>query len=204
MATWNDQAQFAGIATRDLLSEWLKPGRRPRLAGAGEIGVNPDQRIHEDARRLQALASARRARVPVTRAGPRRDPRTSSGGQRPQQHIARSDIGEVIIDGVARPLHSTVSYHSMAVDQRSLNSRTAIGLHSWCGPSPRGLEKSEIALILQRERRSQEACGRRARLSPDGAGCARDSDLTESIPSDGAKKSRDCGNKTDAGAVKSV
>jgi hypothetical protein len=35
--------------TRDLFGEWLKPGRPTRLAGAGEIGVNPDQRIHEDA-----------------------------------------------------------------------------------------------------------------------------------------------------------
>ena len=42
--------------TRDLLSEWLKPGRY-RLNGAGEIGVNPDQRIHEDARRLTELSS---------------------------------------------------------------------------------------------------------------------------------------------------
>ena len=43
--------------TRDLVSEWLKPGRYPRLAGAGEIGVNPDQRIHEDARRLTELSA---------------------------------------------------------------------------------------------------------------------------------------------------
>lgn len=43
--------------TRDLLSEWLKPGRYPRLARAGEIGVNPDQRIHEDARRLTELSA---------------------------------------------------------------------------------------------------------------------------------------------------
>jgi vitamin B12/bleomycin/antimicrobial peptide transport system ATP-binding/permease protein len=35
--------------TRDLLSEWLKPGQHAWLAGAGEFGVNPDQRIHEDA-----------------------------------------------------------------------------------------------------------------------------------------------------------
>jgi ABC-type uncharacterized transport system fused permease/ATPase subunit len=40
--------------TRDLFGEWSKPGR-PRLAGAAEIGVNPDQRIHEDARRLTEL-----------------------------------------------------------------------------------------------------------------------------------------------------
>jgi vitamin B12/bleomycin/antimicrobial peptide transport system ATP-binding/permease protein len=43
--------------TRDLVGEWLKPGRRGRLAGAGEIGVNPDQRIHEDARRLTELSA---------------------------------------------------------------------------------------------------------------------------------------------------
>jgi putative ATP-binding cassette transporter len=43
--------------TRDLFNEWLKPGRHTRLAGAGEIGVNPDQRIHEDARRLTELSA---------------------------------------------------------------------------------------------------------------------------------------------------
>jgi putative ATP-binding cassette transporter len=42
---------------RDLVGEWLKPGRHTRLAGAGEIGVNPDQRIHEDARRLTELSA---------------------------------------------------------------------------------------------------------------------------------------------------
>jgi vitamin B12/bleomycin/antimicrobial peptide transport system ATP-binding/permease protein len=43
--------------TRDLVGEWLKPGRHTRLAAAGEIGVNPDQRIHEDARRLTELST---------------------------------------------------------------------------------------------------------------------------------------------------
>src|SRR5206468_11294083 len=43
--------------TRDLFGEWLKPGRSTLLAGAGEIGVNPDQRIHEDARRLTELSA---------------------------------------------------------------------------------------------------------------------------------------------------
>ena len=43
--------------TRDLLAEWLKPGRAIQLAGAGELGVNPDQRIHEDARRLAELSA---------------------------------------------------------------------------------------------------------------------------------------------------
>jgi len=43
--------------TRDLFAEWLKPGASTRLAGAGEIGINPDQRIHEDARRLCELSA---------------------------------------------------------------------------------------------------------------------------------------------------
>ena len=43
--------------TRDLFAEWLKPGAPSRLAGAGEIGVNPDQRIHEDVRRLTELSA---------------------------------------------------------------------------------------------------------------------------------------------------
>jgi putative ATP-binding cassette transporter len=42
---------------RDLLDQWLAPGRAFRLAGAGEIGVNPDQRIHEDARHLTELST---------------------------------------------------------------------------------------------------------------------------------------------------
>ena len=42
---------------RDLLDEWLEPRRAFRLAGIGEIGVNPDQRIHEDARHLTELST---------------------------------------------------------------------------------------------------------------------------------------------------
>jgi putative ATP-binding cassette transporter len=42
---------------RDLLDQWLTPGRAFRLAGEGEIGVNPDQRIHEDARHLTELST---------------------------------------------------------------------------------------------------------------------------------------------------
>jgi putative ATP-binding cassette transporter len=41
----------------DLLSEWLVPRRAFRLAHAGPIGVNPDQRMHEDARHLTELSS---------------------------------------------------------------------------------------------------------------------------------------------------
>jgi putative ATP-binding cassette transporter len=36
----------------DLFGEWMRPGRAFRLSRAGEIGVNPDQRLHEDARHL--------------------------------------------------------------------------------------------------------------------------------------------------------
>ena len=43
--------------TRDLFAEWLKPGASAQLAGAGEIGINPDQRIHEDVRRLTELSA---------------------------------------------------------------------------------------------------------------------------------------------------
>jgi putative ATP-binding cassette transporter len=41
---------------RDLFDEWLKPGRAFRLTNAGQIGSNPDQRIHEDARHLCELS----------------------------------------------------------------------------------------------------------------------------------------------------
>ena len=40
----------------DLFDEWLKPGRAFRLTSAGQIGTNPDQRIHEDARHLCELS----------------------------------------------------------------------------------------------------------------------------------------------------
>ena len=43
--------------TRDLFAEWVKPGASTQLAGAGEVGINPDQRIHEDARRLSELSA---------------------------------------------------------------------------------------------------------------------------------------------------
>jgi vitamin B12/bleomycin/antimicrobial peptide transport system ATP-binding/permease protein len=42
---------------RDLLNEWLQPRRAFRLASAGEIGLNPDQRLHEDARHLTELST---------------------------------------------------------------------------------------------------------------------------------------------------
>lgn len=42
---------------RDLFDEWLKPLRAFRLVNAGEMGSNPDQRIHEDARHLTELSA---------------------------------------------------------------------------------------------------------------------------------------------------
>ena len=43
--------------TRDLVDLWMSPRRAFRLASAGPIGVNPDQRMHEDARRLTELSA---------------------------------------------------------------------------------------------------------------------------------------------------
>jgi vitamin B12/bleomycin/antimicrobial peptide transport system ATP-binding/permease protein len=45
-----------GLA-HDLVHNWLQPGRAFRLANAGAIGVNPDQRMHEDARHLTELSA---------------------------------------------------------------------------------------------------------------------------------------------------
>jgi putative ATP-binding cassette transporter len=41
----------------DLLKDWLQPRRAFWLANAGPMGVNPDQRIHEDARKLCELSA---------------------------------------------------------------------------------------------------------------------------------------------------
>jgi putative ATP-binding cassette transporter len=43
--------------TRDLFKQWLEPGRAVRLSFAGEIGVNPDQRIQQDTSQLTELAA---------------------------------------------------------------------------------------------------------------------------------------------------
>ena len=42
---------------RSLLGDWLLPRRAFWLANAGSMGVNPDQRIHEDARKLCELSA---------------------------------------------------------------------------------------------------------------------------------------------------
>lgn len=43
--------------THDLFDQWLVPKRAFHLSTAGEIGENPDQRIHEDARHLVELST---------------------------------------------------------------------------------------------------------------------------------------------------
>jgi len=43
--------------THDLIENWMQPSRAFRLAHAGAIGINPDQRMHEDARHLTELSS---------------------------------------------------------------------------------------------------------------------------------------------------
>lgn len=45
-----------GLAS-DLIGNWLKPLRAFRLASAGAIGSNPDQRMHEDTRHLTELSA---------------------------------------------------------------------------------------------------------------------------------------------------
>ncbi len=42
---------------QDLIQNWLVPGRAFRLTNAGPMGVNPDQRMHEDARHLTELST---------------------------------------------------------------------------------------------------------------------------------------------------
>lgn len=41
----------------DLIHHWMQPGRAFRLTNAGDIGANPDQRMHEDARHLTELSA---------------------------------------------------------------------------------------------------------------------------------------------------
>jgi vitamin B12/bleomycin/antimicrobial peptide transport system ATP-binding/permease protein len=44
--------------THDLLDQWLAPKRAYMLSFAGEIGENPDQRIHQDSQRLTDLTTS--------------------------------------------------------------------------------------------------------------------------------------------------
>ena len=58
--TWMQQmlkVRLREWLTRHLLDEWLARGRAYRLGLAGELGVNPDQRIEEDTRKLTDLSA---------------------------------------------------------------------------------------------------------------------------------------------------
>jgi putative ATP-binding cassette transporter len=58
--TWLSQTmklRLREALTRDLFHQWLAPKRAVLLAQAGEIGVNPDQRIHADAQHLADLST---------------------------------------------------------------------------------------------------------------------------------------------------
>ncbi len=57
--TWLHETLKVGLrraTSFDLLDEWLRPERTYRLPLAGDIGVHPDQRIQDDARRLTELS----------------------------------------------------------------------------------------------------------------------------------------------------
>jgi putative ATP-binding cassette transporter len=58
--TWLNQMMKMKLReglTRDLFAQWLAPKRAFLLAGAKEIGENPDQRLHEDSRHLAELST---------------------------------------------------------------------------------------------------------------------------------------------------
>lgn len=58
--TWLNQQfrlRLREALTLDLIDEWMKPRRAFRLANAGAIGVNPDQRMQEDAGHLADLTT---------------------------------------------------------------------------------------------------------------------------------------------------
>lgn len=61
MQTWLNQMAALSMReglTRDLVDEWLKDRRAVKLASSGPIGVNPDQRLHEDARNLSEITTS--------------------------------------------------------------------------------------------------------------------------------------------------
>jgi putative ATP-binding cassette transporter len=58
--TWLNQTirlKLREALTLDLIGEWMRPARAFRLAHAGAIGVNPDQRMQQDAGHLSDLST---------------------------------------------------------------------------------------------------------------------------------------------------
>ena len=52
-----DPGQAAGARDKDLIGNWMTRKRAARISRAGEIGVNPDQRIQADAQTLTDLST---------------------------------------------------------------------------------------------------------------------------------------------------
>ena len=58
--TWLNQMirlKLREALTLDLIDQWMRPARALRLANAGAIGVNPDQRMQQDAAHLSDLST---------------------------------------------------------------------------------------------------------------------------------------------------
>ena len=58
--TWLNQMirlRLREALTLDLIDQWMRPARAFRLANAGAIGVNPDQRMQQDAAHLSDLST---------------------------------------------------------------------------------------------------------------------------------------------------
>ncbi|MEO5755947.1 MAG: ABC transporter ATP-binding protein/permease [Mesorhizobium sp.] len=58
--TWLNQMirlKLREAMTLDLIDQWMRPARAFRLANAGAIGVNPDQRMQQDAAHLSDLST---------------------------------------------------------------------------------------------------------------------------------------------------
>lgn len=59
--TWLNQMTALNMReglAKDMVDQWLKPGRAARLAGFGTISINPDQRLHDDVRNLAESSTA--------------------------------------------------------------------------------------------------------------------------------------------------
>lgn len=59
--TWLNQMTALNMReglAKDMVEQWLKPGRAAKLASFGTISINPDQRLHEDVRNLAESSTA--------------------------------------------------------------------------------------------------------------------------------------------------
>lgn len=54
---WMVKLKLRQGLVEDLIGQWMKPRRAFRLANSSKFGVNPDQRLHEDARHLTELST---------------------------------------------------------------------------------------------------------------------------------------------------